>query len=72
MVNKMKKTQTRLYKVINHATGKIRLVMGYNKWQSTEFVAKDDYSCEVVKTAEAIELSKSGIEVEYAVKKEVK
>lgn len=68
----MAKTQARLYKVTNHITGKVRLCYSYNKWQSVEFVARDDYSCEVVKTAEAIELSKRGIEVEYAVKKEVK
>lgn len=67
----MAKTQARLYKITNHNTGKVRLVYGYNSWQSTEYVARDDYSCEVVKTAEAIELSKQGIEVEYAVKKDV-
>lgn len=68
----MAKTQARLYKITNHNTGKVRLIFGYNAWQSTEYVAREDYTCEVCKTAEAIELSKSGIEVEYAVKKEVK
>lgn len=68
----MAKTQARLYKVTNHNTGKVRLIYGYNLWQCTEYVAREDYTTEVCKTAEAIELSKSGIEVEYAVKKEVK
>lgn len=67
----MAKTQARLYKIINHATGKVRLVHAYNSWMATEFVARDDYSCEVCKTAEAIELTKQGIEIEYAVKQNV-
>lgn len=63
-----KKVQSRLYKIVNHTTGAIRLCNAYNSWQSMAYVAKDDYSCEVVKTAEAIELTKQGIEIEYAVK----
>lgn len=67
----MAKTQARLYKIINHATGKIRLCYAYNSWMATEYVARDDFSCEVVKTAEAVELTKQGIEIEYAVKQNV-
>lgn len=67
----MAKTQARLYKIVNHVTGKTRLCHAYNLWQATEYVARDDYSCEVVKTAEAIELTKQGIEIEYAVKQNV-
>lgn len=66
-----KKVQSRLYKVVNHSTGNVRLINSWNAWQATEYVARDDYSCEVVKTAEAIELTKKGIEIEYAVKQNV-
>ena len=64
----MASNQTRLYKVIEHKTGTVRLVSAYNKWQATEFVARDDYSCEVVRGEEAIKLSSKGIEIEKVVK----
>lgn len=64
----MAANQTRLYKVVDHRTGTVRLVTAYNKWQATEFVARDDYSCEVVRGEEAIKLAGQGIEVELAVK----
>lgn len=59
-------TKTRIYKVTNHATGAIRLVDAYNKWQAVEWVARDDYSAETVTASEMLQLNQSGIECEKA------
>lgn len=63
-----KKTQIRLYKVVNHISGAERLVSAYNRWQAMEFVARDNYSAEVVTGSEAMLLAERGLKVEHAVK----
>lgn len=62
------KSQARIYKVINHTTGEVRLIQAYNAWQSTAYVARDNYSTETVNASEALELISQGLKVEKAVK----
>lgn len=49
-------------------TQQVMLVNAYNSWQSTAYAVRDDVSCEVCSTIEALQLTKDGIEVKSAVK----
>lgn len=62
------KSQVRIYKVTNHATGEVRLVQGYNSWQSVAYVTRDDYTTETVNASELLALTATGLKVEKAVK----
>ena len=62
----MATNQARIYKVINHRTGITRLINAMNKWQATEFAARDDYTCEAIKAADAFMLGGKNIKIESA------
>ena len=62
----MPKAITRVYKVTDISTGKVRMISAINKYQAVAFVADEFYDCAPIKPVEAIELSVSGAVIENA------
>jgi hypothetical protein len=58
--------KTRMYKVTEKATGKVRLIDAFSTDKAIVFVAGGKYECKVAKAADIAELVGSGVKVEQA------
>lgn len=58
--------KTRMYKIIEKATGIVRLIDAFSADKAIAFIARDRYECKVAKAADIAQIIGSGVKVEKA------